>query len=340
METSFSLLNSNGLTFVAPDGFDNQQLTIFNAGRVNDFLHIDSTANDQAIDLIACPTSGVWEVFDNENSTPDNPVTDVPSVSLSMDWDRPKLSCLLQGPQNRLQIFAAGEKFWMTDTNQNEPLKNWKSIPLQDSNGNIIKVNYIHAMALQGQLPYPAIILVCENMVLWAKIPTSPQEPFSFREAIFPSSSGQLSFSSVSEGGFHSIVTAWGGKQSGSQGGVFISTIQSEDLVFQVPKNDSSFPPSPNFPKWENMGVTAVTTCTDSDSNSVDTQNPTTSFIVAANFDGGIYCVISSTDDENWVSLAIPSGESSLPKGEKCCISALQNDKLFSLAIGWHTEYF
>jgi hypothetical protein len=336
MEASFSLLNPNGLTFVAPDGFDSQQLTIFNAGRVNDFLHIDSTANDQAIDLVACPTSGVWQVFDNENSTPDNPVTDVPCVSLSMAFDRPGLSCLLQGPQHRVQIFAAGEKLLVTDTTQNEPLKNWKSIPLQDSSGNIIKAGYIHAMALQGQLPLPAIILVCENMVLWAKIPTSPQETFSFREAIFPSSSGPLFFSNVSEGGFHSIVTAWGGKQSGSQGGVFISTIQSEDLVFQVPKNDSSFPPSPNFPKWENMGVTAVTTCTDS----VDTQNPPTSIVVAANFDGGIYCVISSTDGENWVSLAIPTGASSLPKGEKCCISGLQNDKLVSLAIGWYTEYF
>jgi hypothetical protein len=338
---AFSLLNSNGFTFDGPSGFDSKQLTFFNAGRVNDFLHIDSDTHDSAVDLVACPTSGVWEVFDNENSTPDNPVTYVPSVSHSMDWDSPGLSCLLQGPQNRLQVFAAGEKLRVTEITQNEPLKNWQPIPLQDSSGSILEAGFIQAMALQGQLPYAAIILACDNMVLWARIPTTLQETYSFREAVFlPPIAGPLSFSSVSEGGFHTIVTAWGGKQSGSPGGVFVGTIQSEDLVFHVPTNatisGTGIPQSPNFPRWDNMGVAAVTTCTDS----VNGRNPPMSFVVAANFDGGMYCVISSTDGENWLSLPVPSGASSLPKGEKCCISALQNDNYVSLAIGWHTDYF
>ena len=338
---AFSLLNSNGFTFDGPSDVDSRLLTFFNAGRVNDFLHIEADANDPAVDIVACPTSGVWQVFDNEDSTLDNPITYKPSVSLSMDWDSPEISCLLQGPQNRLQVFAAGEKLRVTDFTANEPLNNWKPIPLQDSSGSLLNAGVIQAMALQGQLPYAAIILACDNMVLWARIPTTSQETYSFREAVFvPQIAGPISFSSVSEGGYHTIVTAWGGKQSGSPGGVFVGTIQSEDLVFTVPTNatisGTGVPQFSNFPRWDNMGVAAVTTCTDS----VNQRNLPMSFVVAANFDGGMYCVISTTDGENWLELSVPPGASTLPKGEKCCISALQNDGNVSVAIGWYTEYF
>ncbi|KAH8749831.1 hypothetical protein BGZ57DRAFT_130810, partial [Hyaloscypha finlandica] len=302
---------------------------VYAAGPLNDILLLRENFGTP---FVASSTSGIWITGDGR------------SVSLSMEFDRADMNCLLKGPFSDRHLFAGGsgtggEALWENTSSAN--FISWRRIPVEDASGHSLNCGTIWDMAVANFI----LVLACSNGLFWTQI----QDNFprlSFKVATDgEGNSLRGRFSAVKSNtlGTGSVFVAGqpannGGARRGLLQGIAVLT--GGNLVFTV----STLPQGLSA---ATMGMTALTSCSAA---------PGVFYAAVANFDGKVLTVLRSDpvgSTLNWAkTTATVRGTADLLFGGSGILAGTLLDRDFCIGLqvspfeadtvllGWQSAYF